>query len=100
MDQVNQILTIMADLITSGKKSIMISGERVPVWKVQKRMKEIDLFQMQYVLECLEKNRSDVRNIKKYLIATLYNAPTTVRTYYQQAVNYDMANSGGKKEGE
>ena len=99
-EQVNQILVIMADLLTSGKKSIMISGERVPIWKIQKRVKEIDLFQMQYVLECLEKNRSDVRNVKKYLIATLYNAPTTIRTYYQQAVNYDMANFGGTKEGE
>jgi hypothetical protein len=99
-DQIDGIIAIIADILTSKRKSMMIGGERIPMWKLQKRMRDIDMPLMQYVLECLENNSSGVRNVRKYLIATLYNAPTTISTYYQQAVNCDMGNYEDKRKGE
>ena len=96
--QVDELVSIMADLMSSNKKSMMVGGERIPLWKLKKRIQEIDMILMQYILECLSNNISKVRNVRKYLIATLYNAPTTMNTYYQQAVNYDMASFDSKKE--
>lgn len=90
------ILAIMADQILSSRKSITISGERIPMWKVKKRLRDIDMLTMQYVLDSLANNRSQVKNIKKYLIATLINAPTTIQTYYQQAVNALTVDFTGK----
>ena len=99
-DQIDGIIAIIADILTSKRKSMMIGGERIPMWKLQKRMRDIDMPLMQYVLECLENNSSGVRNVRKYLIATLYNAPTTISTYYQQAVNCDIGNFEDKRKGE
>ena len=99
-DQIDGIIAIIADILTSKRKSMMIGGERIPMWKLQKRMRDIDMPLMQYVLECLENNSSGVRNVRKYLIATLYNAPTTISTYYQQAVNCDMGDFEDKRKGE
>ena len=48
---------------------------------------------IQYVMDCLKENTTDVRNIKQYLLAALYNAPTTISPYYQAKVNHDFYGS-------
>lgn len=45
---------------------------------------------IRYVLECLEKNTTKIRNIKKYLLTALYNAPNTIDSYYRAEVNHDL----------
>ena len=51
---------------------------------------KLDSSHIQYVLSCLKENTTDVRNIRQYLLAALYNAPTTISAYYQAKVNYDF----------
>ena len=46
---------------------------------------------IQYVLDCIHENTTDIRNIKAYMLTTLYNAPLTVGHYYSAAVRHDNA---------
>ena len=51
---------------------------------------KLDSMHIQYVLSCLKGNTTDVRNIRQYLLAALYNAPMTKSPYYEAKVNYDL----------
>jgi len=57
---------------------------------VKSRFMKLNSGHIQYVLECLKKNTTDVHNIKQYLLAALYNASATISSYYQARVNYDF----------
>ena len=54
----------------------------------------IDLDAILHNMDCMKKNTTDVRNMKQYLLTTLFNAPTTINNYYTSQVNHDM-NTGG-----
>ena len=51
---------------------------------------KLDSSHVQYVMDCMKDNTTYVRNIKKYLLAALYNAPTTINSYYSSLVQHDM----------
>ena len=55
---------------------------------------KLDSLHIQYVLDCLNENTSEVKNIKQYLLTTLFNAPVTISPYYQNKVNHDMRDGG------
>ena len=57
---------------------------------VKSRFMKLDSGHIQYVMECLKENTTEVRNIKQYLLAALYNAPGTISSYYSAKVNHDM----------
>lgn len=61
-----------------------------PTEVVRSRFLKLNYSHIQYVLGCLEKNTTQVKNMKKYLIATLFNAPCTMEGYYQARVNHDF----------
>lgn len=50
---------------------------------------------MEYVINCLGKNTTKVRNIKSYLLASLFNAGSTISSYYRVDVNHDMSQYAG-----
>ena len=58
---------------------------------------KLDSSHIQYVISSMQENTTYVRNIKKYLLATLYNAPTTIGNYYSALVNHDMYGSGERR---
>jgi hypothetical protein len=87
---IGEILELMLDTVCSAKKTIRISGEDKPSEAVKSRMLKLDDSHIRYVLECLDKNTTDVRNIKSYLLTTLYNAPVTIDNYYKSRVNHDF----------
>ena len=60
---------------------------------VKSRFMKLDSSHIQYVLDCLKENTTDVRNIKQYLLAALYNAPGTISSYYSAKVNHDLYGS-------
>ena len=80
----------MLETACSKRKTIRIGGEDMPGELVRSRMLKIDVSHIEYVLECLAKNSSDIRNIKSYLLTTIYNAPNTIDSYYRAAVNHDF----------
>ena len=51
------------------------------------------------VMDCMKDNTTYVRNIKKYLLAALYNAPTTINSYYSSLVQHDMYGDGQRGRG-
>ena len=84
------ILDLLVDTCCSHKAYIRIAGDNKPGEVVRSRFMKLDSSHIQYVLSCLKENTTDVRNIRQYLLAALYNAPTTISAYYQAKVNYDF----------
>ena len=84
------ILDLLVDTCCSHKAYIRIAGDNKSGEVVRSRFMKLDSSHIQYVLSCLKENTTDVRNIRQYLLAALYNAPTTISAYYQAKVNYDF----------
>ena len=59
---------------------------------VKSRLMKLEREHIQYVMKCLNENSTKVRNMKQYVLATLYNAPLTISNFHKSWVNYDMAN--------
>ena len=94
MKLVDTIIELMTEVATSSKKAFVISGSTIPKAMITSRFEKYDMNTIQYVVSCMNENSSDVRNIKSYLLATLYNAPLMMYTYYQQQVNHDLYGGG------
>ncbi len=93
LSKVNEIISVMVDVICSSKKTIRVNGEELPQEVVKKRFLELDGEHIDYVITAFEKSACNVRNIRAYLITALYNAPETIDSYYAEWVRRDM---GGK----
>ena len=70
-----------------------IAGENMSAEAVKSRLLKLDDSHIEYVLECLDKNTTDIRNIRSYILTVLYQAPTTISSYYSTLVNHDMHGS-------
>ena len=89
-DEINELISIMVDVICSQKKTIRANGEEKPHDVVKSQLLKLNSSHIEYVLAALKKNTSDVRNIRSYLITALYNAPVTMSSFYRAEVNHDM----------
>lgn len=89
-DMIDEIVEIMLECICSTKQRIVIGGEDLPKEVVKSRMLKIDSSHIEYILECLKKSTTKKHNIKAYLRAVIYNAPTTMDNYYTAEVNHMM----------
>ena len=87
---VDAIVELMTEVAISDGNYITISGKKVPKSVVVSRFEKYNMMTVQYVMECMKENTSDVKNIKQYLLAVMYNAPVTMGAYYQQKVNHDL----------
>ena len=88
-DRMDEIVELMVEILCTGRETITISGAEYPAELVRERMRKINSMHIEYIFGCLEQNASRVRNIKKYLLTTLFNAPTTMGNYYDAQVRYD-----------
>ena len=89
-ETIRGILDLLVDTYCSKRKYIRVAGDDKPANVVKSQLAKLNSSHIQYVIDCLKENTTDVRNIKQYLLATLYNAPTTISPYYQAKVNYDF----------
>ena len=89
-EQLDEIVDLIVDTVCSARKTIRIAGDDYPAEVVKSRFMKLDSSHVQYVMDCMKDNTSYVRNIKKYLLAALYNAPTTINSYYSSLVQHDM----------
>jgi len=92
--RLDEIVGILLDTVCSRKKEIRIAGENMSAEAVKSRLLKLDDSHIEYVLECLDKNTTGVRNIRSYILTALYQAPTTISSYYSALVNHDMYGSG------
>lgn len=80
--QINSIINILADVMSSSSQRIRIAGEKRPLEEVIQRFSQLTDKHIVYVLECLSKNADKPRNIRAYLLTSLFNAPSTIDCYY------------------
>ncbi len=90
-DTIYQIVDLLVDTCDSKRKLIRIAGDDKPAEVVLSRLKQLNADHIRFVLDCLAANTSPIRNMKQYLLAALFNAPTTIQLYYQNKVNHDLA---------
>ena len=86
----DEILETMLDAVCSTKDYLWLGEEKIPQASVKSRLLKLDYRHVEYALDSIKRNRTNVRNPKKYLLATLYNSFTSMDTYYTTAVNYDL----------
>lgn len=91
IDILEGIEDLIIDIVCSKKEWIRVNGENKPMSVVKGRFMKLDSSHIEYLLDSMKKTNSHIRNIKQYLIATLYNAPATIGSYYQQMVQHDLA---------
>lgn len=98
-DQLDEIAELIVDTVCSARKTIRIAGDDYPAEVVKSRFLKLDSSHVQYVIDCMKNNTTYVRNIKKYLLAALYNAPATINNYYSSLVQHDMYGDGKRGRG-
>ena len=86
---VKSIIELLTDTLCTSKPSVRIGGEEIPIAAVRERLGQLDRFHITYVLDCMQKTNTPIRNIRAYLLAALYQAPTTIDSYYRAAVRAD-----------
>lgn len=90
-ERIDELLELMTDTVCTNRKTLRIAGDDYAAEVVKSRLLRLNSMHIEYVLECVAKNTTEVRNIKKYLLAALYNAPATIDSYYTSLVSHDMA---------
>jgi transposase len=89
-ERLDEILDIMLETVYSRKQQIRIAGEDMPAEAVKNRLLRLNDSHIEYVLECLDQNTTKIRNIRSYLLTALYQAPTTISSYYAARVSHDL----------
>lgn len=90
LERVTEIANIIIEVLCYTQSTINIAGQDYPSNMVKDRFLKLNSFHIDYVLECLDKNTTHVRNIKRYLISALFNAPVTMDNYYTALVNHNL----------
>ena len=98
-EQLDEIAELIVDTVCSARKTIRIAGDDYPAEVVESRFMKLDSSHVRYVMDCMRDNTTYVRNIKKYLLAALYNAPSTISNYYSSLVQHDMYGDGKRGRG-
>ena len=91
-DIIYQIVDLLVDTCATKRKMLRIAGDDRPAEVVRSRFMKLNADHIKFVLKCLAENSSPIRNMKQYLLASLYNAPTTMQLSYQNQTNHDLAN--------
>ena len=94
LDDLNEIVELLVETVCARRKTTRISGADFPHEIVRSRFLKLDSSHIEFVMDCLQKNTTQVRNMKQYLLAVLFNAPTTMNNHYTSLVNHDM-HAGG-----
>ena len=93
-EDLDEIVELMVETVCAKRKTTRIAGSDFPHEIVRSRFLKLDSEHIRFVMDCLQKNTTEVRNMKQYLLTVLFNAPTTISNHYTSQVNHDM-NAGG-----
>ena len=94
-EMVEGIYELILETVLSKNEEITIAGDVYPKNLVKSKFLKLNYSHVEYVIACLEKNTTKVRNIKSYLLASLFNAGSTISSYYRAEVNHDMPQFAG-----
>ena len=90
-DRLNEIVDLILETVCTSRKKIRIAGDDYPAELVKSKFMKLDGEHIRFVLDCMRENTTKIRNIKQYLKAALFNAPSTIGNYYTSLVAHDMA---------
>ena len=90
-DRLDEIVDLMLETVCTRRKTIRIAGDDYPAELVKAKFMKLDSEHIRFVLDCMRENTTKIRNIKQYLRAVLFNAPSTIGNYYTSLVAHDMA---------
>ena len=93
-EDLDEIVELMVETVCARRKTTRIAGADFPHEVVRSRFLKLDCSHIEFVMDCLKKNTTQVRNIKQYLLTVLFNAPTTMSNSYTSQVNHDMYAGG------
>lgn len=88
--QLDEMVELMVEAVCSKKKNLRVAGNDFPQAVVKSRLLKLDSEHIRFVFDCLRENTTQVRNMKQYLLAVLYNAPATIENHYAAQVNHDL----------
>ena len=88
--QLDEIVDLMLETVCTSRKTIRIAGDDYPAELVKSKFMKLNSEHIRFVFDCLRENTTKVRNIKQYLRAMLFNAPSTISNYYTSLVNHDL----------
>ena len=90
-----EILQGMYDLILetvlTSSETVIVASSKYSANFVRGKLLKLNSLHIEYVLENWKKNVNKPRNVKKYLLAALFNAPSTIDAFYQAEYNHDRA---------
>ena len=89
--RIDEIVDLMLETVCTTKKTLRIAGDDYPAALVKSKFLKLNGEHIEFVLDCLKKNTTEIRSIKKYLLAALFNAPSTMENYYTSLVAHNMA---------
>ena len=90
-DRIEEILALILETVCTKRKTIRIAGDDYPAELVKARFMKLNSEHIRFVLDCMQENTTKIRNIKQYMKAALFNAPSTIGSYYTSLVSHDMA---------
>ena len=100
-DTINGIVDLILETVCTARKTIRIAGDDYPAELVKSKFLKLNSSHIEFVIDCMKKNTTEIRSIKKYMLAVLFNAPSTIDPYYTALVAHDMASGklfgGGDK---
>ena len=86
----DEIVDLLVETVCSARKTIRVAGDDYPAELVKAKLMKLNSSHIEFVFDCISKNTTEIRNIKKYLLAALFNAPSTISGYYTALVAHDM----------
>ena len=90
-DRLDEIVDLILETVCTRRKTIRIAGDDYLAELVKAKLMKLDSEHIRFVLDCLRENTTKIRNIKQYMKAALFNAPSTIGNYYTALVSHDMA---------
>ena len=93
-EDLDEIVELIVETVCAKRKTTRIAGADFPHEVVRSRFLKLDSSHIEFVMECLHNNTTEIRNMKQYLLTVLFNAPTTMNNHYTAQVNHDM-HAGG-----
>ena len=85
-----ELFDIICEVVCVKRKMIKVGGVVYPYEYVRSKFLELTSSHVWYIIDCMKETTTRIVNIKAYLLAALFNAPSTIDHYYQQKVQHDL----------
>ena len=89
--ELDGIVELLVETVCTARKTIRVAGDDYPAELVKAKLLKLNSSHIEFVMDCMRENTTKIRNIKKYLLAVLFNALSTMGSYYTALVAHDMA---------